>query len=120
MSLDINTKKAKKNAWRISKERGMGASRIRIPGGYCDADILGLVQEIAKEYGNGYVHLTTRQGFEIEGIHLEDMEAVNKKLQPIIEKSGVNQNPEDKDNGYTASGTRNVSACIGNNVCPFA
>ena len=51
MSLDINTKKAKKNAWRISKERGMGASRIRIPGGYCDADILRLVSEIAKDYG---------------------------------------------------------------------
>ena len=120
MSLDINTKKAKKNAWRITKERGIGASRIRVPGGYCDAEVLGMVQEIAQTYGNGYVHLTTRQGFEIEGIHLEDMEEVNKKLQPIIEKVGINQNGEDKDKGYSASGTRNVSACIGNNVCPFA
>ena len=65
MSLDINTKKAKKNAWRITKERGIGASRIRVPGGYLNADVLGMVQEIAKEYGNGYVHLTTRQGFDI-------------------------------------------------------
>ena len=91
MSLDINTKKAKKNVWRIIKERGIGASRIRVPGGYLNADVLGMVQEIAKEYGNGYVHLTTRQGFEIEGIHLEDMEAVNQKLQPIIELVGTNQ-----------------------------
>ncbi len=120
MSLDINTKKAKKNAWRISKERGIGASRIRVPGGYCDAEILGMVQEIAQKYGNGFVHLTTRQGFEIEGIHLEDMEEVNKKLQPIIDKVGINQYDEDREKGYSASGTRNVSACIGNNVCPFA
>ena len=31
MGLDINIKKAKKNAFRISKERGIGASRIRVP-----------------------------------------------------------------------------------------
>ena len=34
MGLDINTKKAKKNAFRIGKVRGEGASRIRVPGGY--------------------------------------------------------------------------------------
>lgn len=118
MGMDINTKKLKKNAFRVSKERGIGASRIRVPGGYLDAKILGMVQEIAETYGNGYVHLTTRQGFEIEGIHLEDMEQINQKLQPIIEMLEINQT--DPNTGYPASGTRNISACIGNNVCPFA
>ena len=114
MSLDINTKKAKKNAYRISKERGIGASRIRVPGGYLKAEILGMVQKIAETYGNGIVHLTTRQGFEIEGIRLEDMDAINEMLQPIIELLDINQT--EKGGGYPASGTRNVSACIGNNV----
>ncbi|XCP84538.1 sulfite reductase subunit C [Roseburia hominis] len=118
MGLDINTKKLKKNAFRVSKERGIGASRIRVPGGYLNAEVLGMVQEIAQSYGNGYVHLTTRQGFEIEGIRLEDMDGINKKLQPIIEKLEINQT--DPETGYPASGTRNISACIGNNVCPFA
>ena len=118
MALDINTKKLKKNAFRVSKQRGIGASRIRVPGGYLNAEVLGMVQEIAETYGNGYVHLTTRQGFEIEGIRLEDMDEINKKLQPIIEKLEINQT--DPDTGYPASGTRNISACIGNNVCPFA
>ena len=118
MGLDINTKKAKKNAFRISKERGIGASRIRVPGGYLKAEILGMVQEIAEKYGNGIVHLTTRQGFEIEGIRLEDMDAINQMLQPIIELLDINQ-PE-KGAGYSSSGTRNITACIGNNVCPFA
>ena len=81
MGLDINTKKAKKNAFRIGKVRGEGASRFRVPGGYLNAEILGMVQEIAEKYGNGIVHLTTRQGFEIEGIHLEDMDAINEMLQ---------------------------------------
>ena len=91
MGLDINTKKLKKNAFRVSKERGIGASRIRVPGGYLNAAVLGMIQEIAQTYGNGYVHLTTRQGFEIEGIRFEDMEEINKKLQPIIEKLEINR-----------------------------
>ena len=118
MGLDINTKKLKKNAFRVSKQRGIGASRIRVPGGYLNAEVLGMVQEIAQTYGNGYVHLTTRQGFEIEGIRFEDMDEINKKLQPIIEMLDINQ--EKPGCCYPASGTRNISACIGNNVCPFA
>lgn len=115
--MDINTKKIKKNAYRISKERGITASRVRVPGGKCNAEVLGLVKEIADKYGNGNVHLTTRQGFEIEGISLDDIDKVNDMLQPIIENLGTNQiNP---NTGYPSSGTRNVSACIGNRVCPF-
>lgn len=115
--MDINTKKVKKNAFRISKERGMTASRVRVPGGKCNAEVLGMVKEIADKYGNGNVHLTTRQGFEIEGISLDDIDKVNEMLQPIIENLGTYQvNP---NTGYPSSGTRNVSACIGNRVCPF-
>lgn len=115
--MDINTKKVKKNAFRISKERGITASRVRVPGGKCNAEVLGMVKEIADKYGNGNVHLTTRQGFEIEGISLDDIDKVNEMLQPIIENLGTNQvNP---NTGYPSSGTRNVSACIGNRVCPF-
>lgn len=117
MYLDINTKKLKKNAFRVSKNRGETASRVRVPGGKCNADVLQQVAEIAREYGNGSVHLTTRQGFEIEGISLRDVEQVNAKLQPIIEAMEINQ--EMPGTGYPASGTRNVSACIGNRVCPF-
>lgn len=116
--MDINTKKLKKNAFRVSKVRGIGASRIRVPGGLLKSEVLGMVQEIADKYGNGLVHLTTRQGFEIEGIKYEDMDEVTKMLQPIIENLEINL--EETDKGYTASGTRNITACIGNNVCPFA
>lgn len=117
MALDVNTKKAKKNAFRIGKNRDMGASRIRVPGGILNAKVLGMVQEIAEEYGNGEILLTNRQGFEILGIHLEDMDEINKKLQPIIDEIGTNQT--EPGTGYPASGTRNVRACVGNRLCPF-
>ncbi|NFF80262.1 sulfite reductase subunit C [Clostridium botulinum] len=116
--MDLNTKKIKKNAFRVTKVRGLTASRVRVPGGYLQADLLGKIQEISQMYGNGSVHITTRQGFEIPGIKYEDIDKVNELLQPIIESLGINQEIPGK--GYTAAGTRNVSACIGNNVCPFA
>ena len=71
--MDINTKKLKKNAFRVSKVRGLTASRVRVPGGCCNADVMQQVVDIARKYGNGQIHLTTRQGFEIEGIHMEDI-----------------------------------------------
>ena len=91
MSLDINTKKLKKNAFRVTKRRGYTASRIRVPGGHLDAKLLLNIQEIADTYGDGTVHITTRQGFEIPGIDMKDIPEVNKKLQPIIEALEINQ-----------------------------
>lgn len=116
--MDINTKKLKKNAFRVTKVRGKTASRIRVPGGHLTASLLGEIQAIAEEFGNGTVHITSRQGFEIPGIPYEDMDKVNKKLQPIIETLNINQT--DPNTGYPASGTRNITACIGNKVCPYA
>lgn len=116
--MDINTKKLKKNAFRVTKHRGLTAVRVRVPGGYLEAKYLVILQNIAETYGNSVVNITTRQGFEIPGIKFADMPKVNELLQPIIE--GLNINQEVPQTGYSAAGTRNVTACIGNNVCPYA
>ncbi|MFR1709822.1 MAG: sulfite reductase subunit C [Clostridium sp.] len=116
--MDINTKKLKKNAFRVTKRRGYTASRIRVPGGKMEAKYLDTIQEIAEKYGDGTVNITMRQGFEIPGIRFEDMEKVNDLLQPIIEGLEINQ--VDEGMGYSAAGTRNISACVGNNICPYA
>lgn len=116
--MDVNTKLLKKNAFRVTKHRGITASRIRVPGGHLDAQYLSVIQNIAETYGNGTVHLTSRQGFEVPGIKFEDMPKVNELLQPIIEGMGINQKEPGK--GYSSSGTRNIVACIGNRVCPYA
>lgn len=116
--MDMNTKKLKKNAFRVTKQRGITASRIRVPGGHLKAEYLSKLQEISETYGDGTLHITSRQGFEIPGISFEDVDAVNLLLQPIIEGLEINQT--DPGKGYPAAGTRNVTACIGNKVCPYA
>ena len=116
MSMDLNRKVVTKNAYRVTKDRSKTALRVRIPGGAVTAEIMGLVADIANTYGDGNVHITTRQGFEVLGINWKDIEKVNKMVQPIMEKLDINY--KDKDKGYAAAGTRNVAACIGNKVCP--
>ena len=116
-NLDINVAKLKKNAFRYSKVRGETASRIRIPGGVIDSKSLGRVVEIAEKYGNGVIDITNRQGIEIPGIRLEDVDKVNAEVQLIIDSLRINQTEEGK--GYPASGTRNVIACPGARLCPF-
>ncbi|MDO4803495.1 MAG: sulfite reductase subunit C [Lachnospiraceae bacterium] len=116
-NLDINIGKLKKNAFRYSKVRGETASRIRIPGGVIDSESLGRVVAIAEKYGQGVINLTNRQGIEIPGIRLEDMDAVNKEIQSIIEALKINQ--KEIGMGYPSSGTRNIQACPGARLCPF-
>ena len=117
VKMDINVKKLKKNAFRVSKVRGETASRIRMPGGYIDAESLKRIAEVVDKYGNGSIFLTNRQGVEIPGIKISDMDAVNKEIQLIIDNEGTNQ--EKRNTGYAASGTRNVVACPGKRLCPY-
>jgi anaerobic sulfite reductase subunit C len=118
MSGDINTKLLMKNAFRVTKKRGKTAVRIRVPGGHLDAKYFDILKEVAEKYGNGTVHMTTRQGFEIPDIDMDMVDEVNRIIQPVIEGYDINQKEENK--GYPAAGTRNIAACIGNRVCPFA
>ncbi|MGV8981218.1 sulfite reductase subunit C [Clostridium sp.] len=116
--MDINTKLLKKNAFRITKKRGKTAIRIRVPGGHIEAKHLEVVQRVAETYGDGSIHISIRQGFELPGIDIDKIPEVNKMIQPVIDGLEINQ--ISPGNGYSAAGTRNVSACIGSNVCPFA
>ncbi len=118
---DINTKKVKKNAYRVTKVRNKTALRIRVPGGLLPAELIPAIYEVANKFGDGKVHITIRQGFEITGIDYKDMAAANEMIQPILrglDIGGVTD--ENIKTGYQAAGTRNISACIGNRVCPYA
>ena len=120
MGLDINIKKAKKNAFRISKERGIGPlPRIRVPGGYLKAEILGMVQGNCRKRTETASFISPPA--KVSRSKASDWKIwtkINEMLQPIIELLDINQT--EKGTGYPASGTRNITACIGNNVCPFA
>lgn len=120
--MSINTKFIKKNAFRVTKKRGKTALRIRVPGGHLDVRYLDLIKEIAETYGNGTVHITIRQGFEIPEIDFDKIPEINQKIMPIIQGIELDYGVEIEkpEEGYPSAGTRNISACIGNRVCPFA
>ena len=116
--MSVDRKKITKNAYRITKTRGKTALRIRVPGGFLEAKHFTLIQSIAEEYGDGTVHITTRQGFEVPFIDFEKIPEINKKIRPLIQSLGLDMVVTNE--GYPAAGTRNISACIGDKVCPFA
>ncbi len=116
--MTVNRKVVTKNAWRITKTRNKTALRIRVPGGHLESKYFTLIQDIADNYGEGYVHLTARQGFEVPGIDFDKIPELNKKIRPLIESLGLEIDVT--DDGYPAAGTRNISACVGSNICPMA
>lgn len=117
-----NTKKIIKNAFRVSKVRGETVIRLRVPGGHLEAKYLDVVRDLAQKFGNGTVHLTTRQGYEIPGVKLSEMEKVREYMREMIYGIEKESNVilEEPQNGYPAAGTRNVSACIGSRACQFS
>lgn len=122
MSLDLNRKTVTKNAFRITKRRNHTAIRIRVPGGHLNASQIARIAKIAEQFGDGNLHITTRQGFEIPNIPFEKMAEVNAALRPLLEELELEHGVK-IDNpaaGYPAAGMRNISACIGNRTCPFA
>lgn len=116
--MTVNRKKVTKNAYRVTKVRGKTALRIRVPGGHIETKYFELIHHIAKKYGVGEAHLTARQGFEIPGIDFDKIPEINKLIEPLIDSLELNF--DDEIDGYPAAGTRNISACIGNKVCPYA
>ena len=122
MSQDLVRRAVTKNAFRITKSRNETAIRVRVPGGNLSARHLKIIAGIAEEFGNGALHITVRQGFEIPGIPFHRMQEVNAALVPLMEEieRSLGVGIEDSAKGYPAAGMRNISACIGNRVCPFA
>ncbi|MEJ6949804.1 sulfurtransferase TusA family protein [Natronospora cellulosivora (SeqCode)] len=54
--------------------------RVRIPGGVLNKEQLELLNEIAKEYGAGFLHFTTREDIQIHQVRIEDTPRILKKL----------------------------------------
>jgi len=81
--------------------------RLKVVGGNLTADQLITIADISKKYGDGHVHLTSRQGVEIPFIKLADVDAVKAEL----EAGGVNT-------GVCGPRVRTVTACQGSEICP--
>ncbi|MHB8074080.1 4Fe-4S binding protein [Desulfosporosinus fructosivorans] len=87
-------------------QKDLFSMRLRIAGGQIGAEQLFKVYEIAREYGEGYIHLTSRQGIEIPSIKIEDIEAIQCELC----KAGL-------ELGSSGPRVRAVTACQGSAIC---
>ena len=66
----------KKGGFMRQKQKNNFSLRLAVVGGYLTAENLTKIAEVAEKYGDGHVHLTSRQGVEIPFIKLKDIDAV--------------------------------------------
>lgn len=97
----------KKGGFMRQKQKNNFSLRLQVVGGYLTAENLKKVAEVAEKYGDGHVHLTSRQSVEIPFIKLEDVEIVKDELA----KGGCKP-------GVCGPRVRTVTACQGSEVCP--
>jgi dissimilatory sulfite reductase (desulfoviridin) alpha/beta subunit len=83
--------------------------RIRAPAGIFSTEQLRGVAAIAKKYGTGTVHCTTRQTMEIPHVHHQNLKKIEKELQ----KNGTPLGSE-KDEIV------NIISCPGTERCKYA
>ncbi len=71
----------------FDKEKSNGANhfmlRVRVPSGQLSASQAKKIGEIAKEYGNNYIDITTRMQIELRYLKIEDLYTVLEELQSV-------------------------------------
>ena len=102
----IDYEALKKRGFLKSKHDDYFTLRTRMPCGNYNTEHLAKVAEIAKKYGKGISHLTTRQGIEVPYIKFEDIENV----ELLIKEAGIKP-------GTSGPRLRPTTACPGNNWC---
>lgn len=102
----IDYKELKKGGFMKQIQKDRFSLRLRIVGGQIKAEQLKKVYEIAEKYGQGYIHMTSRQSIEIPFIRLEDVEEVKNELA----KAGLQP-------GACGPRVRTITACQGCKIC---
>ncbi|MCD7855403.1 MAG: 4Fe-4S binding protein [Clostridiales bacterium] len=97
----------KKGGFMRQKQKNRFSLRLKVVGGHLTSNQLLTIAETAEKYGEGYVHLTSRQGVEIPFIRLDDIDEVKTKLAE-----------GDCEPGVCGARVRTVTSCQGKAVCP--
>ncbi|MDR3255824.1 MAG: 4Fe-4S binding protein [Synergistaceae bacterium] len=97
----------KKGGFMRQRQKDNFSLRLKVVGGNLTAEQLITIANISKKYGDGHVHLTSRQGVEIPFIKLADIDAVKSELLD----GGVFV-------GVCGPKVRTVTACQGGEICP--
>jgi len=84
-----------------------GMQRIKIPFGGVSPEQLEVLADIAEEYADGILHITTRQDFQLHFVHIEDTPASMRRLAAV----GITTREA------CGNSVRNVTACPIAGVC---
>ena len=105
MAVDYGT--LKKGGFMRQKQKNNFSLRLRVVGGNVTAVQLAKIAEVAEKFGDGHVHLTSRQSIEIPFIKLEQIDEVKAALG----EGGVQP-------GVCGPRVRTLTACQGSAICP--
>lgn len=109
MSLEkLDVASLKKSGYMKQRQKDLFVVRLRMPCGNVTSEHLVRISELAKEYGSGYVHITTRQGIQIPDIHIKNLDAITKELED-------NGTPP----GSCGPRVRNIISCPGDLECNY-
>ena len=97
----------KKGGFMRQKQKNNFSLRLAVVGGNLTSKNLQKIAEVAEKFGDGHVHLTSRQSIEIPFIKLDEIEEVKEELAKGDCKPGA-----------CGPRVRTVTACQGNQVCP--
>ena len=79
----------KKGGFMRQKQKNNFSLRLQVVGGNLTAENLIKIAEVSEKYGDGHVHLTSRQSVEIPFIKLENVDEVKEELGKGGCKPGV-------------------------------
>ena len=79
----------KKGGFMRQKQKNNFSLRLRVVGGNLTAKQLAKIAEVSDKFGDGYVHLTSRQSVEIPFIKLDDIDEVKAALAEGDVEPGV-------------------------------
>ena len=97
----------KKGGFMRQKQKDNFSLRLRVVGGNLTAGQLAKIAEVAEKYGDGHVHLTSRQSVEIPFIKLAQIDEVKDALAEGNVQPGV-----------CGPRVRTITACQGSEICP--
>ncbi|KNZ70575.1 nitrite and sulfite reductase 4Fe-4S region [Thermincola ferriacetica] len=106
MSVDYN--ELKKGGFLKQRQKDLFIVRFRSLAGNLTSEQLRHLADLADRYGQGYVHVTTRQGAEIPWVNINDYNEMKKEIM----ERGLNT-------GTCGPRIRTVVACPGMEVCQF-
>jgi sulfite reductase (ferredoxin) len=90
------------------RQAGTFMVRVRLPAGTVFPDQMRVLARLARQFGNGALHVTTRQDLQIHGVLLGDLPAVLGELHAV----GLSSR------GGGGNTVRNVTSCPQAGVCP--